>query len=120
MKVSKGILLFGTFALAVGLAESTAKVTLYEKASVGGKELKPGEYQVKWDGGMATIKAGKETVEAPAKAETSSEKFDKTSVRYTVVDGKYRVEEIRVGGTNTKLVFENGAGGPSQQPAAVR
>jgi hypothetical protein len=120
MKVAKGIALFGTFALAIGLAESSAKVTLYEKAVVGGKELKPGEYQVKWDGSKASIKAGKETIEAPAKTETGSEKYDKTAVRYSVVDGKYRVEEIRLGGTNTKLVFDNGAGGPSTLPAAVR
>jgi hypothetical protein len=37
--------------------------------------------------------------------EEASEKFSRDSVRYTEVDGKMKVREIRLGGTNTKLVF---------------
>ena len=32
-------------------------------------------------------------------------KFDTTTVRYGVGDGKTRIQEIRIGGTKTKLVF---------------
>ena len=120
MSFSKGLVLFSTFAVAMAFAESSAKVTLYEKATVAGKELKPGDYKVEWSGDKATITAGKESVEAPAKAETTGEKFSRTSVRYSVVDGKYRVEEIRLGGTKTKLVFDNNASGGPGQPAGVR
>jgi hypothetical protein len=36
-------------------------------------------------------------------------KYSTTSVRYTNGDGKQRVQEIRVGGTDTKIVFEPAA-----------
>jgi hypothetical protein len=53
------------------------------------------------------ISKGKETVEAPVKVETGTGKFDSTSVRYSGDGGKLVVQEIRLGGTNTKLVFSN-------------
>ena len=39
------------------------------------------------------------------KVETAEEKFGSTSVRYQNGDGKYRIQEIRLGGTKTRLVF---------------
>ena len=41
------------------------------------------------------------------KTETADTKFASTTVRYKNGDGKYRVEEIRFGGTTTKIVFTN-------------
>ena len=49
---------------------------------------------------------GKKTVaESQVKIETSDTKYGSTSVRYSNGDGKYKVQEIRLGGTNTRLVF---------------
>ncbi|MDX2149744.1 MAG: DUF669 domain-containing protein [Bryobacteraceae bacterium] len=100
----KLILGFATFALAVASA-ANYKVTLFQPSMLEGKELKPGEYKVTVTDSKATISKGKESVEANVKVETADEKFSSTSVRYQNGDGKYRIREIRIGGTTTKLVF---------------
>jgi hypothetical protein len=107
MNWSKLTLCFGTLALAVASAASTYRVTLFQPSVVGGSELKPGDYKIEVAGDKAVIKTGKNTVEAPVKVETGDEKFGNTAVRYATSDGKARIQEIRLGGTNTKLVFNN-------------
>ena len=101
------ILTFATFGLAIASAASSYKVTLFQPTLVGGKELKPGVYKVEVKDATAVISQGKESVEAPVKTETADSKFNNTSVRYRNGDGKYRIEEIRIGGTSTRLVFSN-------------
>jgi hypothetical protein len=98
---------FATLALAVASAASSYSFSIFQPSFVGGKELKPGDYKIALNGDKATIKVGKETVEATVKVESGSEKFSETSVRYTTADGKMAVQEIRLGGTKTKLVFNN-------------
>ena len=83
------------------------RITLYEKSTVGGAELAPGEYRVEVNGDKVKISSRKQTVEAPVKMDSGTEKYNATTVRYANGDGKYRVLEIRLGGTKTKLVFEN-------------
>ena len=100
-------LTFATFGLAIASAASSYKVTLFQPTLVGGKELKPGVYKVEVKDATAVISQGKESVEAPVKAETADSKFSNTTVRYRNGDGKYRIEEIRIGGTSTRLVFAN-------------
>jgi hypothetical protein len=43
------------------------------------------------------------------KVENGSEKFQRTVVKYGIADGKYRVQEIRLGGTSKTLVFNSDA-----------
>ncbi len=108
MKLSKLTLAFATLALAIASAASSYRVTFFEPTVIGGSELKPGDYKIEVNGDKATIRAGKNnTVEAPVKVETANEKFSNTTVRYAKADGKNRIEEIRLGGTTTKLVFSN-------------
>jgi hypothetical protein len=92
------------FALAVASA-ATHSVTLFQPSIVNGTELKPGDYKIEVKDQTAVISKGKNTVEAPVKIETSDSKYASTSVRYQNGDGKLRVQEIRLGGTKTKLVF---------------
>lgn len=99
------VFVFLVLALAVASAK-TYSVTLFQPSVVGGTELQPGDYKVDVQDSKVVIKSGKTSVESPVKVETAGEKFNATSVRYTNGDGKYRVQEIRLGGTNTKLVFE--------------
>lgn len=80
-------------------------VTLFQPTVVGSTELKPGDYKVEVQENKAVIRNGKHRVEANVKVETAPERFNSTSVRYQNGDGKYRLLEIRLGGTNTKLVF---------------
>src|SRR5439155_10432836 len=105
MKLSKFILAFGTLALAIASAASSYRVTLFQPSYFGGKELKPGDYKIEVAGDKAVIKSGKDLLEAPVKVETSNEKFPSTAIRYANDSGKSRIEEIRFGGTNTKLIF---------------
>jgi hypothetical protein len=107
MKLTKLMLSFGTLALAIASAASTYHFSLFQPSMVGGKELKPGDYKLQLNGDKATIKVGKDTVEAAVKVENGKEKFPETSVRFGTADGKMTVQEIRVGGTTTKLVFNN-------------
>ncbi len=107
MKLSKLMLSFGTLALAVASAASSYHFSIFEPSTVAGQELKPGEYKLEVNGDKAIIKAGKQTVETAVKVENGNEKFSETSVRYATANGKMAVTEIRLGGTHTKLVFNN-------------
>lgn len=106
--MTKKILLsFATLALAVASAASSYKVTLFQPSLVAGTELKPGDYKITLTDNKAVITSGKTSVEAAVKTETADSKFSSTTVRYRNGDGKYRVQEIRLGGTTTKIVFDN-------------
>jgi hypothetical protein len=93
-----------TFAV-VGLAVASAKsytVNLYQTATIGKTELKAGEYRVDVNGDTATIRNGQFHGQVPVKVETSDKKFPTTVVRLSDTG---KVQEIRLGGTTTKLVF---------------
>ncbi len=101
--MKKLLVSFATVALAISSAASnTFKITLDQPTNVGGTELKAGEYKIQTEGDKIAIKVGKSVVEVPAKVETSDKKFDSTAIR---VNSKQNVEEIRVGGTNMRIVF---------------
>src|SRR4051812_29156302 len=103
----KVLLSFATLALAVASAASSHKLVLFRDAEVNGKLLKAGEYKLEVKDGTAVIKGSKETVEAPIKVETADSKFSSTSVRFDTGSSNATVQEIRIGGTNTKLVFSD-------------
>lgn len=92
-----------------GLALASAKsygIALSQSAMLGTTTLAPGEYRVEVVDQKAIIRSGKKTeCEAPVKVENADTKYNATTVRYSVADGKMRIQEIHVGGTNTKLVF---------------
>jgi len=105
--MKKLMLSFGTLALAVASAASSYHFSIFEPSVVAGQELKPGDYKVEVNGNKAMIKTGKQIVEAPVTVQDGTEKFSETSVRYANNNGKLMVQEIRLGGTHTKLVFNN-------------
>jgi hypothetical protein len=105
--MKKIMLMFATLAVASASAATSYKVTLFQPSILAGKELQPGVYKVEVKEGTAVLSKGKEKVEAPMRAENADNKFGSTSVRYKNGDGKYRIEEIRFGGTNQKIVFAN-------------
>ena len=97
------------FFLVAGLAVASARsytVNLFETATVGTTELKPGEYKIEVNDQKAVIRKGKVQTESAVKVEEGETKFDTTVVRYVnSTDGKIRIQEIRLGGTKTRLVF---------------
>lgn len=102
----KLLILFAIAALSVASA-ATFKVKLYQQSLVGQTELKPGDYKLELKDSKVVISGRKQTVEAPVKVEPADRAFSSTSVKFENGDGKYRISEIRLGGTKTKLVFEN-------------
>lgn len=108
--MKKLICLFATLALTLAVAaEKSYKITLAEPASLNGTQLQPGDYRVQMEGDKAMLKMGKTMVEAPAKVESAEHKYPVTSVDFENTNGKLRISEIHVGGTNTRIVFSGSA-----------
>jgi len=99
------LLSFAILAVSVASAKSYS-LTLFQPSIVGGAELQPGDYKLDLDDTKVVIRNGKKSAEATVKVEAGDQKFGSTSVKYQNGDGKYRVQEIRLGGTKTKLVFD--------------
>jgi hypothetical protein len=99
------LLFFAVAALAVASAAESYRLTLFRSSYVGDAELNPGDYKLTVDDSQVVIKKGRKEVTAQVKVETAGEQFQSTKVRYEKDGGKYRLSEIRLGGTNTKLVF---------------
>ena len=105
MMMRKVLPLFLVAGLAVASARSYT-VNLFQPSLVGGTELKPGEYKVEVNDQKAVISKGKIRTESEVKVEEGDTKFDTTTVRYVnAADGKVKIQEIRLGGTKTKIVF---------------
>jgi len=98
----KNILLgFAFFALAIASAANSYHVTFYQSVMVNGSELKAGDYKLELKDNTVVLTQGKTVTEAPATVENDRQKFERTSVRLNGM----QVEEIRIGGTNTRVVF---------------
>lgn len=101
--MKKAALGFFTAALMVAAAATgTFKVSLLQDSVVDGKMLKAGDYKVEMQNNVAVLKHGKNVVQLPAREETATQKFATTEIQYS---NNNDLQEIRVGGTNTKIVF---------------
>ena len=103
------VLAFAILGLAVASAESY-RVTLSQPSTVKGKQLKAGEYRLNVENSKLTIVKGRESVEVPVTVQNVETKIDNTAIRYTGTGDKVSITEIRLGGTKTKLVFEEQSG----------
>jgi hypothetical protein len=104
MKLFHSVFCFASLA-ALASAASAYKVTLNEPAQIAGSVLKAGDYRITVNGDKATLTTGKTSIEVPVKVETGKEKFSYTSVESRSEAGKNILDDIRVGGTTTTLVF---------------
>ena len=101
--ITKAVLGFFTAALMVASAATgTFKVSILQNSVVDGKKLKAGDYKLEIQNNVAVLKHGKDIVQAPAREETSASKFATTEIQYT---NNNNLQEIHIGGTNTKIVF---------------
>jgi hypothetical protein len=101
--VKKLVLGFAVAGLAVMSAANHYSVTFYDSVVVNGTTLKPGDYDLEIKESTAIIKQGKIMAQAPVKLENDGKKFSSSTVRLSGT----RVEEIRLGGTHTRVVFAN-------------
>jgi hypothetical protein len=83
----------------------TFSLTLFENSTVGGTQLKPGTYKLEVMDQKVIIRNDKQAGEAPIKIENSDTKYSSTTVRYRTDDGRNNIQEIRLGGTKMKIVF---------------
>jgi hypothetical protein len=107
--------LFALALSALALGSASAKqytITLFRPAVVAGTEVNPGEYRIDVTGDKITLKGSKVNAECNAVVETSADKYLTTAVRYEERDGKFHVKEIRIGGTDKKVVFGETAAPP--------
>jgi hypothetical protein len=111
MRIAKLVVCLGCVAATWAAAANRYDVSFRSAAVIAGTEVKAGDYSLELSGSKAMIRGNKEVVEAAVQVEQSDRKFSATTVRYDVVDGKYQVAEIRLGGTKTKLVFDSSAAG---------
>ena len=107
--MKKTLLAFAFGAISLAYAANSYRVTLYRPTTVNGVELKAGECKVEIHENKILVKQGKTTAEATVKVESNAQKFHDTSVGYAGDGSGREVQEIRLGGTTTKLVFDQGA-----------
>jgi hypothetical protein len=103
----RSLLLFAALGLSVASAK-TYDITLDANTKVGSVELKPGKYSLEvMDSSKIRFKATNgQAVEASAKVTTSEKKFPSTLIDLKTVNGTAQVNEIDLGGTKTKILFE--------------
>jgi hypothetical protein len=104
----KHLLLLVTASVALTNLASAATYSfkIFDSVTIDGKELKPGSYKVEVKDATAVIRGGKESTEVKVRTESSDRKYDSTTVRYTKDGSKNNLEEIHIGGSKTKLVFD--------------
>ena len=87
-----------------GAGERSYNISILQDSTVNGKPLKAGDYQVKLrDDHTAILKRGRRSMEVPARTANALSQFASTELKFTTSND---LEEIDVGGTNTKIVFE--------------
>lgn len=95
----------GTVALAVASAAGSYDITLSQPTWVGTTQLNPGTYKLATKGSTAVFTSGKKTVvETPVSVVKGDHKVSATEVETS----NSKITEIRLGGTNSTLMF--GAG----------
>ena len=105
--IKRVLISFAVAALSVASAE-TYKVNIIQPSVVKGAQLKAGDYQLNLkDNGVVIVK-GKQKIEVPAKIEKAEKNYGRTRILYNEDKGKYTIQEIELGGTKTKLLFDNG------------
>ncbi len=103
--IKKLVLGFSVLALALAGAAETYNVQLLQDTTLNGTRLAAGSYQIRVDGEKAIFKHGKVTAESPVKVEKAPKKYQSTIFKYDNAGGGMHLSEIRMAGTNTKLVF---------------
>jgi hypothetical protein len=103
----KNLLLAFTLLGASIAGAKTYSITLSSPAAIGNSQLKSGDYRLELKGDRVLVKDGKMVNEFPVHVENEARKFENTSITTSSASGSNRIQEIRLGGTTVKLVFDN-------------
>jgi hypothetical protein len=96
-----------SFVAFAGLALASTKsynLSLFFPVKLGTTELKAGDYRLEVEGDKVVIRSGKVRSEATVRVEQADTKYNTTSVRVIGSSGEQKIQEIRLGGTHTKLI----------------
>jgi hypothetical protein len=107
--MKKALAVMFAIGISVASAASSYHVTLYKATTVNGTQLKPGDIKVELQGDKVVIKQGKTSVESNVTVQNGNQKFNDSTVSYSGDSSNNQVQEIRIGGTSTKLLFESGS-----------
>ena len=95
--------------LSVSAFAGTGNFTIVEDTTLHGKQLKAGEYKVKWadDGSLTILQNNKEVMSAQGQLVEKADRASQNAVVKKVeADGSSRVLELRFAGKKTALVLE--------------
>lgn len=104
----KFVFAFATLTLALASAANRYTVQITEPSQINGQVVKPGEYKLELKDNHAILKNGKTVIDTQAQVQNEDKKFAETTVRYTTGEPNAQIDEIRIGGTSTKIVFSKG------------
>ncbi len=109
MKTKAVVLLLAILVVTVAAvaADGSGSITLRDDAQVSGKQLKAGDYKVKWQGNDVTIlQNNKAVVTTTAKVTENDKAAPYDSILYKGDGSSKSIAEIRFGGKKTVLVFD--------------
>ena len=94
--------------LSLASAAKVYEIVLSSPTKVGNVQLKAGQYKLKINNGNAvfTEVETSKSFTTPVKVENTDQKFDETVVDTSVTDGTATVKDIQLGGSKTKLSFD--------------
>ena len=101
-------LIFAVLGLALASAKSYT-ITLFQPATVGAVQLKPGDYRVDVVDRKVVIRNGQVEATSPVSVEAGDTRYRTTTVRFENSNGTMRIQEIRLGGTSTRLLLNEPA-----------
>jgi len=106
--MKKALAVMFALGISAAYAASSYHVTLYKATTINGTQLKAGDVKLELQGDKVVIKQGKTSVESNVTVQNGDHKFDASSVGYAGDSANNQIQEIRLGGTTTKLLFEAG------------
>jgi len=106
--MKKALAVIFAIGISAAFAANTYHVTFYKPTTVNGTQLKAGDVKLELQGDKVILKQGKTTVESSVTVQNAAQKFFDTSVGYNGESADNQLQEIRLGGTTTKLLFGTG------------
>jgi len=76
-----------------------------QPAVFAGTELQAGEYKLEVNGDKVALKTKTNLVETSVSVQNTDSRNPSTTLRLEAENGKMHIKEIRLGGTNTRLVI---------------
>jgi hypothetical protein len=101
------LVLLAAAGLSIASGTDRYSITLLQPAVVAGVELEPGRYALALTDQQMELRRGDVRVSARVQVETADETFRDTTIRLEQEkqSGKYRISQIRLGGTTRRLVL---------------